>query len=568
MKTRFLSLLLTAALCLGLLGCGARTGGSASAGETENLIKLCKVWGYVKYRHPVFLQGKKDWDEELLTLIPQVREAESAGAVNTLLHDWFIGLGEIDYGTDQTNLSWAQAKEEDKVFAADIAWASDRDYLGEELAGDLARIEVLPAGNRTKSPARIGSVAAHRGFANEPEHEARYDNAEFRLLALFRLWNAVEYFFPYLDLMDQEWDGLLREYIPQMLSGIDQDSYEKTLAFLAYQLHDPHVALGCLVPGMSTLNPLPYAANYYLFPAALREAEGKLAVTTTVDPCALKQGDVVLAVNGRKTEALLEDRKLDECTPREDSALNQMRYTITGSREEFNEITVLRDGQELTVSVQYGTARPAELWEPKCVYQILDGNIGLLNPGFPGQEDAEEVMAALWNTSGLIIDLRQYPASNVLTDLNRYVLKEYSPVFVVATPADAYPGAYIKNKTYGGQISGLSQYYDKPVVLLMCNDTTVSWAETEVAILSRGEKVVTMGEHSAGGNGTVALLPLPGKLAMSFSSQGVYTPEGERTQRTGITPDIPVAPTVQGIKEGRDEVLEAAIEYIKANGGQ
>ena len=78
--------LLTAALCLGLLGCGARTGGSASAEETENLVKLCKVWGYVKYRHPAFLLGKKDWDQELLELIPQVREAKDEKTVNALLH--------------------------------------------------------------------------------------------------------------------------------------------------------------------------------------------------------------------------------------------------------------------------------------------------------------------------------------------------------------------------------------------------------------------------------------------------------------------------------------------------
>lgn len=28
--------------------------------EVHNLEKLCKVWGYVKYTHPVFLTGEKD----------------------------------------------------------------------------------------------------------------------------------------------------------------------------------------------------------------------------------------------------------------------------------------------------------------------------------------------------------------------------------------------------------------------------------------------------------------------------------------------------------------------------
>jgi hypothetical protein len=33
----------------------------------------------------------------------------------------------------------------------------------------------------------------------------------------------------------------------------------------------------------------------------------------------------------------------------------------------------------------------------------------------------------------------------------------------------------------------------------------------------------------------------------------------------GIVPDIVVKPTIKGIKEGRDEVLEKALEMINAN---
>ena len=36
-----------------------------------------------------------------------------------------------------------------------------------------------------------------------------------------------------------------------------------------------------------------------------------------------------------------------------------------------------------------------------------------------------------------------------------------------------------------------------------------------------------------------------------------------QTQRIGLTPDIEVYPTVEGIKEGRDELMEAAVEYIQ-----
>ncbi len=48
-----------------------------------------------------------------------------------------------------------------------------------------------------------------------------------------------------------------------------------------------------------------------------------------------------------------------------------------------------------------------------------------------------------------------------------------------------------------------------------------------------------------------------------YTAQGIYTPDGGQTQRIGLSPDIEVKKTIEGIKEGRDEVKEAAIAYIQ-----
>lgn len=50
-----------------------------------------------------------------------------------------------------------------------------------------------------------------------------------------------------------------------------------------------------------------------------------------------------------------------------------------------------------------------------------------------------------------------------------------------------------------------------------------------------------------------------------YTAQGIYTPDGGQTQRIGVSPDIEVKKTIEGIKEGRDEVKEAAVEYLKEN---
>jgi hypothetical protein len=47
-----------------------------------------------------------------------------------------------------------------------------------------------------------------------------------------------------------------------------------------------------------------------------------------------------------------------------------------------------------------------------------------------------------------------------------------------------------------------------------------------------------------------------------MSGLGVYYPDGRITQRVCIIPDMEVKPSIEGIKHGKDELLEKAIETI------
>jgi C-terminal processing protease CtpA/Prc len=72
-----------------------------------------------------------------------------------------------------------------------------------------------------------------------------------------------------------------------------------------------------------------------------------------------------------------------------------------------------------------------------------------------------------------------------------------------------------------------------------------------------------VGSESAGADGNIAWLWLPGGVGVSFTGLGVYYPDGRETQRIGIVPDIRVRPTIGGLRAGRDEMLERAIEYLR-----
>jgi C-terminal processing protease CtpA/Prc len=72
-----------------------------------------------------------------------------------------------------------------------------------------------------------------------------------------------------------------------------------------------------------------------------------------------------------------------------------------------------------------------------------------------------------------------------------------------------------------------------------------------------------MGSQTAGADGNISFVPFPGGFSSPFSGIGVFYPDGKETQGVGIIPDIIILPTQKGITEGKDEVLEKAIEYIR-----
>lgn len=196
---KLLSVLLALCLVMPLFGCQTKP---QPATEVERLAKLCRVWGYVKYTHPAFLLGQKDWDEELLELIPQVQELETHEEVNALLHGWFVSLGAVDYGTNEPMDIWADAAEEDKVVVADTTWTTDAGYLGKDLASDLVQLAEIPDIKRLKAPvelftARYLSEVSGPMFSEKDYADMDYGDVRYRLLGLFRVWNAVEYYFPY-----------------------------------------------------------------------------------------------------------------------------------------------------------------------------------------------------------------------------------------------------------------------------------------------------------------------------------------------------------------------------------
>jgi C-terminal processing protease CtpA/Prc len=74
--------------------------------------------------------------------------------------------------------------------------------------------------------------------------------------------------------------------------------------------------------------------------------------------------------------------------------------------------------------------------------------------------------------------------------------------------------------------------------------------------------VTFVGSPTAGTNGDITVMRLPGGLRMSFTGEEPRHADGRQLQRIGIQPTLAVRPTLAGLRAGKDEVLDRALAFL------
>jgi C-terminal processing protease CtpA/Prc len=391
-----------------------------------------------------------------------------------------------------------------------------------------------------------------------------------RFLAGCRLWGTMELFYPYLHLLD-DWDGAFREALPELAAAEDGAGYVRALVRLAAHVEDGHTGLWGH-PGLAEVRGESFP------PIQIREIEGRIVVARVLDRAVrdLAAGDVVHAVDG----APIEDR-IEELWP-----------LVTASRELLRRLVAARWSMAgpkgstvtLTVSGAGGDRRQVELrrGEPADPAPRGDGDpwrlledTGGLRLGYVDltrlqvpQVDA--VIAALGETDAIVFDMRGYPhgtAWPLAGWLNSRGEKRWAQ----------FRRREVSYQLYGAPESGhyfvqdltepREETYRGRTVMLI-DERAISQAEHTGLAFEQAAGTVFIGTPTAGANGDVTSLSLPGGISVYFTGHDVRHADGRQLQRLGIQPDVEVAPTIEGLRAGRDEVLERAVEYLREELGE
>jgi len=103
------------------------------------------------------------------------------------------------------------------------------------------------------------------------------------------------------------------------------------------------------------------------------------------------------------------------------------------------------------------------------------------------------------------------------------------------------------------------RYHGKTVMLI--DERTISQAEHTGLFLEAANGTKFTGSPTQGANGDVTNLSVPGGIYVRVRGHGVWHTDGRQLQRVGLQPIVEVRSTLAGIGPGKDEILEAAIEY-------
>ena len=524
--------------------------------QIENLATLGKVWGFLKYHHPQITSGQRHWDYDLFRILPTVLAAQDRPTANAALLHWVENLGTV-----MPCKPCAKLEESDLDFHPDLDWITNPALQGADLSAGLLAIR----GNRVPPKQFYVSKVAKVGNP-EFDHELGYENlkfpdAGFQLLALYRFWNIIEYWSPDRDIVGEDWNNVLTEFIPKMALARSAEAYQLELMTLVAKAHDGHANL------WGNLDVRPPVGECQL-PVIVRFVENLPVIagftTDSNNLAGVKLGDVITELDGVAVAKLVVDRLPYYAASNDTARMRDIaRYLTRGACRESS-IKVSRDGQEINFKigrVPYVKADTTVMTHdlPGPTFRLLSKNVAYLKLSSVKKADSAQYIAQAARTKGLIVDIRNYPSEFVVFALGSHFIEKETE-FVRFTEADlSNPGAFHWGKSQS--LSPEKPHYPGKIVVLV-DEWSMSQAEYTSMAFRSAPGAVVVGSTTAGADGDVSPFMLPGGLHTMISGLGVFYPDKSPTQRIGIVPNVEVRPTIAGIRNGRDEVLEEGLRQI------
>lgn len=375
--------------------------------------------------------------------------------------------------------------------------------------------------------------------------------------ALVVAHGAARLFFPYFATVGDTLDPRLEEVTAALPAAPSRKDTRDALRRLGAALEDGHNFVIDYKPG---------ATGY--FAVLIEDVGGEAVVRRSAAP-GVSPGDTITSIDGVPAEEWYATE-----LPRSAGATDGYRFehatreytTLHGPKvfgmKDVNGAakTVTAEPQPLSdyLSVYVTSSRPAgflsDLGAPDLYYLNMDGSVQGTLAGVTAS------IAEAASAKGLVVDMRGYPTINHYDTAMRLIQKTFSsPVFGV--PVLKGPDERTLDADSHTLFPASNPSYTGPIALLV-GHRSVSAAENFGIMLVDAHRVHVIGRQSAGTNGNITGVQLPGRFGFAFTGMEVLHADHSVFHGVGLVPDIEVPLSAADFAAGDDPELEEAITWL------
>lgn len=384
------------------------------------------------------------------------------------------------------------------------------------------------------------------------------ENLYVRLGDIVITWNIFQHFYPYWDVVKTDWPAQLPIAFTSAYKDKNAQDFKQTLRRLVATLKDGHGKVNYV------REPDP---NNRAFPFAWEWIENQLVVTRVADKenKDVQVGDVVLEIDGVNALDALKEFDPYISSGNENYIRMISTYDLAAGKEGTRAVIKMKRGDKIhkaTIDRSLPIMKYYSLVRNKREkYKKIGDDIHYMHLANISMKEIQEKLPELEKAKGIICDLRGYPNGN--HDLIKHLLKEKDTHKWMFTPRVIYPDH--EKVTYRESGWGLepAEPHLSAKIVFITNCWAGSYAESYMGYI-KGYKLATIvGGATAGANGNVNPFDLPGGYNVRWTGMKVLTHDGSTHHTVGVLPDVPMQRTIKGVLEGRDELLEKAIEIVK-----
>ncbi len=437
----------------------------------------------------------------------------------------------------------------------------------------LALAALLPAtaALAQEQPAMRWETAALAGAFKENIGE------DEKIAGLSKLWSEVKYnFFDVAMLEKLDWDKVYLDTLPRVRATRNTEEYYRVLTEMVGKLKDGHTnvfppkELNDRVWGFPLLKTLPI--------------EGRVIVTEVLDPGLRAKGIMpgleVVAVEGSdvKAYAAREVAPYVSASTPQDEALRTFGYFLLRGAAGTAPRVTFRDAagkqfEEQVPRVGLEARKAATGNAPSFEFSMLPGDVAYIALNSFDDDSAADAWLAAFDeiakSAALVIDVRRNGGGNssvgykILSTLDnkafltsRWATRDYKPAWRAwdkAMPMYAEAPRAVQPDP--------QRQYKNPVVVLT-GAATFSAAEDFAVAFDSMQRGTLVGEATGGSTGQPLLIKLPGGGSARICTKQDSYPDGRTFVGVGVQPQHIVKQTVEGLRAGRDEVLEAALAQL------